>query len=110
MAKRKKSAQNGAIVPSRFPISVVTRYTNNDQNAITLLESRKDRVKPNRRSRASQLLRRTGCGSSDGEESSTGPKNNRLSTLAGNPTKPGNDGMTEWLDALGYTVSSLPRY
>ncbi|KAF7937307.1 uncharacterized protein EAE98_001621 [Botrytis deweyae] len=73
------------------------------RNAISLLESRKDRVKPNRRSRASQLLRRTGCGSSDGEDSSTEPKNNRLSTPRGNPTKPGNDGMNEWLEALGYT-------
>ncbi|KAJ8065303.1 hypothetical protein OCU04_005996 [Sclerotinia nivalis] len=73
------------------------------RNAITLLESRKDRVKITRRSRASQLLKKTTCGSSGGEDSSNERTNNRLSTLGGNPNKPGNDSMNEWLDALGYT-------
>ncbi|KAF7879490.1 hypothetical protein EAF04_000686 [Stromatinia cepivora] len=73
------------------------------RNAITLLESRKDRVKMTRRSRASQLLKKTTCGTSDGQDSSNERTNNRLSTLGGNPTRAGDDGMDGWLDALGYT-------
>ncbi|ESZ93163.1 hypothetical protein SBOR_6442 [Sclerotinia borealis F-4128] len=73
------------------------------RNASTLLESRKDRIETTRRSRASQLLKKTTCGTSDGEDSANEATNNRLSTSVGNPTKPGNYGMNEWLDALGYT-------
>ncbi|APA10276.1 hypothetical protein sscle_06g050460 [Sclerotinia sclerotiorum 1980 UF-70] len=73
------------------------------RNAVTLLESRKYRVKISRRSRASQLLKKTTCGSSGGEDSSSERTKNRLSTSGGIPKKPENESMNEWLDALGYT-------
>ncbi|KAM3077323.1 hypothetical protein ACMFMG_006673 [Clarireedia jacksonii] len=77
------------------------------RNAVTLLESRNTGAKSTRRSRASQLFRKSTCVTSDGEESGAEATTSDWSTSEADALRPSSKAMAEWLEALGYTSNAF---